>query len=247
MSELVVPSDAELLMTGTTKYLWDRVLHHESQTGTSIWSAGWMYMRGDARFVNEPGALLELNAGAQIGTSLWSSGSVVFENLGTLLKTGGNEFYVESNVDFVSTDGVLDIDEGWVELRGFDQSGGSWDVGSGTYVDISWSPSGGVNEMEDVAVTGDGYVQFRGGTTRLFGPGSSYELPRLYVNGGTADLDVDVVVDELYVSSGTLTGDGDMAVNDLFQWSGGWVSGNGSNELVVPLDARLLMTNTTKY
>ena len=143
--------------------------------------------------------------GRRIGTSLWSSGAVVFENLGTLLKTGTGEFYVESNVNFVGTGGVFDIDEGWVELRGFDQRGGSWDVGPGTYVDISWSPSGG-NQMTDVAITGDGYAAVSGWYDDAGGDDGLWIAESLYVNGGTADIDVDFSVDTLVLTSGTLSG-----------------------------------------
>jgi hypothetical protein len=99
--------------------------------------------------------------------------------------------------------GTLDIQQGNAELRYFQQQGGTWNVAAGANIDISYDRGVG-NVIADTAITGGGYIQFRGGSTALNETGAagtmSYGLPVLYVNGGDALFNIDTTVDNLYLS-----------------------------------------------
>ena len=144
--ETVIAPGAELLMrTTNTKWLSQRTLRNLSQTGTSEWNNGWLYLYDDGVFINDVDALFTFNpaSGVRIGTSRWGSVNGRIENLGTLTHSGLGEFEIGTTVNLTQS-GVMLVESGLVDLHSYFDAHGCLDGECGWGVQVcEWHADAG--------------------------------------------------------------------------------------------------------
>ncbi|MGR8919878.1 MAG: beta strand repeat-containing protein, partial [Gammaproteobacteria bacterium] len=226
--ETVIAPGADLLLSGGTRYVSGRTLRNRSQTTTSRWTGGNLYLNGvGGAFVNEGTLEVAVSSGTlHVYNYAGGDDRPVFDNRGTLVKTGAGQLYQEWDTTFVGG-GLLDAQAGTVTLRSFQVDGATWQVADGALVQQTWDGYVG-NLLRDVTLAGAGELRFTNQTTSIEGG--------LTVPTGLT----------LRQTGGTVTSNDLVRIDGTFRWENGWQTGTGERR-VTPGGELLLTSGGTKY
>ncbi|WP_293138047.1 hypothetical protein [Okeania sp. SIO3I5] len=226
------------LNSSSTKSLNSRTL---TNNGTGIWTdTGDIYASNAAVFNNIGSLDIQSDADWERG----SGDNPIFNNSGTLIKSGGNTESNDSSLiegKFNNT-GNLQINQGSFQLYGDSNNTGDFSVANNSLLQFS----NGIHQLENnSSITGAGKVKFNAdtniaGTYNITGNteisngttnfNSNSIIPILNLTGGTVTFNNNSTISQLNQSSGTITGDGSLTI-ETFNWSGGTLSGSGSTTI----------------
>ena len=198
-----IPAGGTLRIAGSfIKVLSGRTLNNE---GHATWSGTGdiISSTGNAVFNNRPGATFEVRADAAFSWSLFNN-RPVFNNQGTLIRTGNAQQTSFVRVEFNNTGSVI-VEAGRLALSGGGRSRGTFTVRPEALLDFF----GGEYTFEaGTELTDTGPVQLRGGTVS--------------VADGVA-----VLAHNFDLSGGTLSGAGELTVTGTMNWTAGGMGGPG--------------------
>ena len=198
-----MPAEGTLRIAGSSiKVLSGRTLNNE---GHATWSGTGdiISSTGNAVFNNRPGATFEVQADAAFSWSLFNN-RPVFNNQGTLIRTGNAQRTSFERVEFNNTGSVV-VEAGQLALSGGGRSRGTFTVRPEARLDFF----GGEYTFEaGTALTDTGPVQLHGGTVSV------------------AD-GVTVLAHNFDLSGGTLSGAGELTVTGTMNWTAGGMDGPG--------------------
>ncbi|MBV5286515.1 MAG: hypothetical protein JZU45_10585 [Methyloversatilis discipulorum] len=200
--------------TGTVSITGTRVIHTNSSGDSRIGNNNGrsFVLNSGAVFRNAEDATLTLDAADNTGTLYvyQSSGSgSLFENLGTLSKTGSGtvDMGYNGNLQFIQG-GSLIVQQGSMTLNSVTTLTGVQQIAAAATLNVR----GGATTLASArAIEGGGTLSLTGGTLTL-GDGAS-------------------IASVLSQSGGTLQGSGTNLVSGRYDWTGGTVAGSGTLEV----------------
>jgi hypothetical protein len=183
--------------------------------------------------------IYDLQGDSSISVGFPAGADSVFNNVGTLKKTGTNGIQPSTiGVPFNNT-GRVDLQTDTVIFRGTGTSTGPWTVAANATLEFA----GGAWTMNTGStVTGDGRSVFLGNLPVDFA--DTYSIANTeFQNSGTANFNVASSTTTLTFGGGDaniLGGSADFTVNGLLTWGTGFVTGTGSNTLFANGDIALV-------
>ncbi len=152
-------------------------------------SLGSPYGATGIAFVNQPGALLELQGNNPFGFGNGSAGSSSLVNLGVFRKSGGNDVVTLSGIAITNT-GTIDVQSGTLRFGDGGRLGGVFQTGPGGVIELL---GGSFTYLTEPVFAGTGVSRFKGASLTLrndllpnlqiIGPGSLILEPTF--QGGT--------------------------------------------------------------
>ena len=166
-------------------------------------------------------ATLDIQVDSQFAnTNAAGDQPIAINNAGTFKKTAGSGGETSILVPFNNNGGTIAVQAGEITLRGGGTSTGPWTVAASAKLSFF---SGDWNLNAGSTVSGDGTVNFNGGTVNL---GDTYAVANTaFVFSGTANFNANSSTTTLTKLTGTLGGFGDLTVNGLLGWFGGDIVG----------------------
>jgi YD repeat-containing protein len=201
----------------------------ETLSARTLNNAGSGTWAGGGSFVQASGSTFDNLAGATFDIQndlTWSSDAgSVFLNAGALTKSAGTgTTYLQPNF---GNSGTVEVQSGWLVLRGGGTAGGSFIVDGGAGLGFQ----GGSFSFGAVSsITGAGTVEFGAGTATL-AAGATYNVGATTVDGGSASFANSASTGALTLSSGSLTAAASFAVSGAAQISGGTASFGGTTAI----------------
>jgi len=214
--------------------------------GTVVWSGAGMINCGTAVMTNRPGALFHAQNAARFN---FNGGSSRFDNAGTFRKSGSAGTTTVGDTMTFNNYNLVEILSGTLRLDQGGTNSGTFDLGTGTTLNLSAGifPPGTFSSTAASSISGAGHLTVSGGTANLAGlvnlsgtntfSGGTANLTGNYIctnntmtlSGGIANFSGTGLVTPSVVdlSSGVLGGSGLVTVASQMSWTGGTMSGSG--------------------
>jgi hypothetical protein len=194
--------------------------------GSSIWSGGKIFLQNGSALTVAPGGTLVANGNYVIDRGVGTAGFVVATG-GVFRKQGGTGT-TSVNVPLANA-GSVEVNTGSLQVAGGGVGAGAFAVAAGSILQFT----DGFTFDPGASVTGDGAVEFSGGTSTI-GPGVTYApAGGTSVHGGAWNVYSPISLPprgnlpSLGIYGGSLGGTAPVTVNGPLAWEGGSLTGSG--------------------
>ncbi len=212
----VMASGATLAVSGpSTKNFGPRTLQNN---GMMTVSGGEVRGLNGAVFNNGANGLVDFQGDLLFYNPF--GGSVVFNNAGTVQKSGGTGA-TTIGMTF-NNNGALNAQSGTLSLTADGDSHGTFDAAAGATLNFSGAP---MTLESNSTVTAAGTVSFSGNADVSVNGG--YSASNTVISGATANFNSNVTLSNVTLSGG-LGGSGTVTVSGTLNWTGGGMAGGGT-------------------